>query len=93
MANSISAGATTSTDDRSEVSGPSFALTIIAQPPSMLRGKTIEEIVNKWSSYLEVQVKELSKFATEVVVWDRALIENWNSVSLRSASPSILFSH
>jgi len=47
----------------------------------MLRGKTIEEIVNKWSSDLEAQVREFSKFATEVAVWDRALIENGNSVS------------
>jgi nuclear pore complex protein Nup62 len=46
----------------------------------MLRGKTIEEIVNKWSSDLESQVKEFSKFAMEVAVWDRALIENGNSV-------------
>lgn len=51
----------------------------------MLRGKTIEEIVNKWTSDLEAQVKEFSKFATEVAVWDRALIENGNSVSLPSA--------
>ena len=33
----------------------------------MLRGETIEEVMNK-SSYLEVQVKEFSKFATEVAV-------------------------
>lgn len=51
----------------------------------MLRGKTIEEIVNKWSSNLEAQVKEFSKFAMEVAVWDRALIENGNSVSLSCA--------
>jgi len=54
----------------------------------MLRGKTLEEIVNKWSSDLEAQVKEFSKFATEVAVWDRALIENGNGVSLRSADRS-----
>lgn len=53
----------------------------------MLRGKTIEEIVNKWSSDLESQVKEFSKFATEVAVWDRSLIENGNNVSIRSARP------
>lgn len=46
-----------------------------------MRGKTIEEIVNKWSSDLEAQVKEFSKFATEVAVWDRALIENGNSLA------------
>jgi len=56
----------------------------------MLRGKTIEEIVNKWSSDLEAQVKEFSKFAMEVAVWDRALIDNGNSVGLRSTSYSRL---
>jgi nuclear pore complex protein Nup62 len=72
---------TVSTDDKSKAAGTSSALTITVQPPSMLRGKTIEEIVNKWSSDLEAQVKEFSKFATEVAVWDRSLIENGNSVS------------
>lgn len=49
-------------------------------PPSMLRGKTIEEIVNRWSSELETHVREFNKFAGEVSVWDRALIENGNNV-------------
>ena len=46
----------------------------------MLRGKTIEEIVNKWSSDLEAHVKEFSRLATEIAVWDRALIDNGNTV-------------
>ena len=46
----------------------------------MLRGKTIEEIVNKWSSDLETHVKEFSRLATEIAVWDRALIDNGNTV-------------
>lgn len=46
----------------------------------MLRGKTIEEIVNRWSTDLETHVKEFNKFAGEVAVWDRALIENGNNV-------------
>ena len=82
MADSMSVGTTTSTDDKCKTAGTSSALTITAQPPSMLRGKTIEEIVNKWSLDLEAQVKEFSKFATEVAVWDRGLIDNGNSVSL-----------
>lgn len=49
-------------------------------PPSMLRGKTIEEIVNKWSSDLEVHYKEFNRLAGEVAVWDRALIDNGNTV-------------
>ena len=47
----------------------------------MLRGKSIEEIVNRWSNELETHVKEFKKFASEVSVWDRALIENGNNVS------------
>lgn len=78
----------TSTDDKSKALGVSSALMITAQPPSMLRGKTIEEIVNKWSSDLETQVKEFSKFAMEVAVWDRALIENGNGVSSCPISPA-----
>ena len=92
MADSMSAGTSGSTDDKFRVSRPSSALTIAAHPLSVLRGNAIEEVVNKWSSDLEVQVKEFSKFATEVAVWDRALIENGNSVSLRSATPSLSFS-
>ena len=51
-------------------------------PPSMLRGKTIEEIVNRWSTELETQTREFVKFANEVSSWDRALIENSNYVLL-----------
>ncbi|KAJ7283776.1 Nsp1-like C-terminal region-domain-containing protein [Mycena rebaudengoi] len=57
--------------------GPAVAVA----PPSMLRGKTIEEIVNKWSSELETHVREFNKFAGEVAVWDRALIENGNNLA------------
>ena len=53
-------------------------------PPSMLRGKTLEEIVNRWTTELEANVREFNKFAAEVAVWDRALIENGNNVGLTS---------
>ena len=49
--------------------------------PSMLKGKSIEEIVNRWSTDLEMHVRDFNKFAAEVVVWDRSLIENGNNVS------------
>lgn len=68
-----SLGALTTTN----VAAPNISI----QPPSMLRGKTIEEIVNRWSSDLETHVREFNKFAGEVAVWDRALIENGNNVS------------
>ena len=44
------------------------------------KGKTIEEIVNKWQSELEPNVREFNKLAGEVSVWDRALIDNGNAV-------------
>lgn len=47
----------------------------------MLRGKTLEEIVNRWTTELEIHVREFGRFAGEVAVWDRALIENGNNVS------------
>jgi len=47
----------------------------------MLRGKSLEEIVNRWTADLENNVREFNKFAAEVSVWDRALIENGNNVS------------
>ncbi|KIK65391.1 hypothetical protein GYMLUDRAFT_239927 [Collybiopsis luxurians FD-317 M1] len=66
--------------------GSSTAPAVAVQPPSVLRGKTIEEIVNKWSNELETHVKEFNRFAAEVSMWDRALIEN-------SKSLAILYSH
>jgi len=66
------AAATTSTSTSTAIAVP---------PPSMLRGKTIEEIVNRWSTDLETHVREFNKFATEVAVWDRALIENGNHLA------------
>lgn len=47
----------------------------------MLRGKTIEEIVNKWSTDLETNVKDFTRLAGEIAVWDRALIDNGNTIS------------
>ncbi|CAK5262754.1 unnamed protein product, partial [Mycena citricolor] len=70
----------TSAQGTTPAPGASTALVAVA-PPSMLRGKTIEEIVNKWSSELETHVREFNKFAGEVAVWDRALIENGNNVA------------
>jgi nuclear pore complex protein Nup62 len=51
-------------------------------PPSMLRGRSIEDIVNKWTQELETQVKEFERFAREVAVWDRNLIDSGNNVCM-----------
>jgi nuclear pore complex protein Nup62 len=53
----------------------------------MLKGKSIEEIINRWSTDLEGHVRDFNKFATEVAVWDRALIENGNNVSFHVNVP------
>lgn len=62
-------------------SAASAAPAVSVPPPSMLRGKTIEEIVNRWSTDLDTHVREFNKFAGEVAVWDRALIENGNNLA------------
>ncbi|KAI6047304.1 Nsp1-like C-terminal region-domain-containing protein [Pisolithus marmoratus] len=66
-------------DKAKDATSPSTS--IVVAPPSVLKGKTIEEIVNKWSSELENQVREFNKFAAEVTVWDRALMENGNNLA------------
>jgi nuclear pore complex protein Nup62 len=55
---------------------------ISVAPPSMLKGKSIEEIINRWSTDLESHVRDFNKFASEVAVWDRSLIENGNNVGV-----------
>jgi nuclear pore complex protein Nup62 len=47
----------------------------------MLKGKSIEEIINRWSNELEGHVRDFNKFVTEVAVWDRSLIENGNNLA------------
>jgi nuclear pore complex protein Nup62 len=62
---------------------PTSTSTVVSvAPPSMLRGKSIEEIVNRWSSDLETHVRHFTKYASEIAVWDRALIENGNNVRI-----------
>lgn len=56
----------------------------------MLRGKTLEEIVSKWSTELEAHVKVFGTYATDVAVWDRALVESGNNVRTYS-SPKYCF--
>jgi nuclear pore complex protein Nup62 len=53
-------------------------------PPSMLRGKTVDEIVSRWTSELDTHVREFNAYAAEVAAWDRALIQNANNVGTRS---------
>lgn len=72
----------TSAPGASAAASSSTNTAIAVPPPSMLRGKTIEEIVNRWSNELETHVRDFNRFAGEIAVWDRALIENGESVNL-----------
>lgn len=49
--------------------------------PNLLRGKTLEDIVDTWSKDLESQVKEFEKQAGEVREWDKVLVRNGNQIS------------
>jgi len=58
---------------------PTTAKTPTSAPvpaPSVLRGKTIEEVTKKWAAELDDQAKEFAAVASEVAQWDRALVEN-----------------
>lgn len=63
---------------------------IAVPPPSMLRGKSLEEIINTWTLELEANTRDFHKFAAEISVWDRALIENGNNVCFSAPSPSFV---
>lgn len=68
---------------------PTTAKTPTAAPvpaPSVLRGKTIEEVTKKWATELDDQAKEFAAVASEVAQWDRALVENGQYVSLSSST-------
>lgn len=48
---------------------------------SNLKNKTIEDIINKWTSDLENYSKQFAQQAAEVSKWDRLLIESGDKIS------------
>jgi len=60
---------------------PAAAPSAPVAPPSVLRGKSIEEIVSKWDKELQSNVQEFTRLAGEVAAWDKVLIENGNYIS------------
>jgi hypothetical protein len=46
-----------------------------------LKGKTIEDILNKWQQDLDQCTKDFHRQAVEVQGWDRVLIENGHAIS------------
>ncbi|KAL8279897.1 hypothetical protein RQP46_007747 [Phenoliferia psychrophenolica] len=57
------------------------ASNISAPVPSMLKGKTLEEIVNKWSTELEDRKGDFELIAGEVRQWDTTLRQNGEKIS------------
>jgi nuclear pore complex protein Nup62 len=49
--------------------------------PNMLRGKTLEDIVETWGKDLDTQVKEFERQAGEVREWDKVLVRNGNQIT------------
>jgi len=45
-------------------------------PTAMLKSKTLEDIINDWSSQLEESVELFTKQALQVAEWDQKIIEN-----------------
>lgn len=54
---------------------------VAAPVPSLLRGKTLDEIVNAWSVELDERTRDFVDVAGEVREWDRVLRENGEQVS------------
>ncbi|KIO29139.1 hypothetical protein M407DRAFT_6373 [Tulasnella calospora MUT 4182] len=50
-------------------------------PPSVLKGKTLEEIVDSWGTDLEKQAAEFKRIGGEVQEWDRMLMDNGNQIA------------
>lgn len=49
--------------------------------PNLLRGKTLEDIVDGWNKDLDTQMKEFERQAGEVREWDKMLVRNGNQVN------------
>jgi nuclear pore complex protein Nup62 len=51
-----------------------------SQPKVDLQYKSIEEIIQTWSSELEDDVKEFSKYANQISIWDQQILLNQEKV-------------
>ncbi|WFD28426.1 FG-nucleoporin nsp1 [Malassezia nana] len=52
-----------------------------AAAPSLLRGKSMEDIVKMWQDELDASIKEFSLQAGEVAAWDRVLLKGADEIS------------
>jgi hypothetical protein len=50
------------------------------QPPSGIKGKNVEEIINEWTSELETLSRAFLKHAGELAEWDRHILVTRHSL-------------
>ncbi|EPX72134.1 nucleoporin Nsp1 [Schizosaccharomyces octosporus yFS286] len=53
----------------------------VESPPSSIKHKTLQEILNKWSSDLNTQTSVFNKLCDQVADWDKALVDNGALIS------------
>ncbi|KAG0148817.1 hypothetical protein CROQUDRAFT_378623 [Cronartium quercuum f. sp. fusiforme G11] len=49
--------------------------------PSLLRGKTMEDLVTRWTTELDERTNEFKHMADEIAAWDQVLIQNGDQIS------------
>jgi len=49
--------------------------------PSLLKGKTLEDLVARWNSELDERVEDFKHTANEIAAWDQVLIQNGDQVN------------
>ncbi|WAQ81473.1 hypothetical protein PtA15_1A815 [Puccinia triticina] len=50
--------------------------------PSLLKGKTLEDLVARWNSELDERVEDFKHTANEIAAWDQMLIQNGDQISM-----------
>ncbi|MBW0509493.1 hypothetical protein O181_049208 [Austropuccinia psidii MF-1] len=66
-----------STSNQSLLNKPNINLA-----PSLLKGKTLEDLVGRWNSELDERVEDFKHTANEIAAWDQVLIQNGDQISV-----------
>ncbi|KAH9466430.1 hypothetical protein MJO28_000990 [Puccinia striiformis f. sp. tritici] len=61
---------------------PSTTKPNINLAPSLLKGKTLEDLVARWNSELDERVEDFKHTANEIAAWDQVLIQNGDQISM-----------
>lgn len=67
--------------DPSAKPGATASTTPSEPPPSSIKHKTLQEILNKWSTDLTTQTEVFNKLCDQVSDWDRTLVDNGALIS------------